>query len=118
YVNTSDGMLYLYNSELSAFENTGVKYQTTGIATEGVETINLSDKSVTNDKIDIQAVTLDKIDYPVIYAKKSKNLFNKNALIRGYYVKYSSGTLGVNASYSVLFIPIEPLTTYVHNGDE
>lgn len=48
-----------------------------------------------------------------------KNIFNKNSedIVSGQYVLYSDGSSGGNASYSYLYIDVEPATTYTCNSN-
>ncbi|WP_141431897.1 SGNH/GDSL hydrolase family protein [Bacillus sp. 03113] len=52
----------------------------------------------------------------VLREEPSKNLFNKNDVINGYYVRWVTGELGVNTDYSSSdYIMIKPNTSYVIN---
>jgi hypothetical protein len=59
------------------------------------------------------SVTPQMLNFKTLEGEVGKNLFNKNAVTVGYYIKTADGTLGVNADYSVSeFITVDPSNGY------
>jgi lysophospholipase L1-like esterase len=89
YVNTSDGLLYLYDSGTSSFVSSGVQYQSTGIADETV--------SLNKLKTEIQRVL--GVTNSVVTKKNVRNPYHvKGQPNPGYklYIEYIFDTNGLN----------------------
>ena len=92
---TDPARIYVWNG--SAWEDFG--------AYQGIE---VKDGTITKEKL---ADTYLEID------RKYKNLFDKDTVLKGYFVNATNGAVQTNASYSVAEIPIVGGRTYIKNSN-
>lgn len=91
HVVAADGNWYFWSTVASAWTSGGQ-----------FQAVQNADGSITPLKIAIM--------------KQSANLFNKNTITSGYYVKYTDGTLVPLTGYSASdYIPVKPNTQYIKN---
>ena len=71
---------------------------------------------VTSEKIAPRGVQKYHLDFSPVEGIPSKNLFNNENITSGYYVRFTDGTLQVNADFSASdFIRVKPNTDYSIN---
>jgi hypothetical protein len=100
YLVTADGKWYYWNT--SAWAEGGV-YQATSIANGSVPREKTTPNTVSS--------------YNANFIDSGKNLFNKNTVTQGFYVRYDNGNIEANAAYSYSeYIPVEPDTAYTRVG--
>lgn len=72
-----------------------------------------------DDNVPSEFVTERMLSFTPAMAQRSRNIFNKNAVINGKYVDSTNGILQVNASYSASdYIPVLPNTKYTRKIKE